>query len=201
MNEDQCLDKLPCVRCGQDLNHPEGLYKICTHPMFPAPLCILCSDSVETALTVNTDLSSICNCCCERENELCCDLFLCSNDSAECPRQFCFDCLERTLGKKVAEEIQDSDEWYCLVCDPSQLDAQKDTLYHCKMQSIFNDDDLGEIIMTDDNREQQLAVDRLDMVLRAIKEAEEVLSIEQLSLQKRAILEEYATEKKLTGSE
>lgn len=201
MDESKHVGELPCVRCGHDLNHPEGIYKICSHPIFPAPLCIICSDSVEASLTTNKDPSSICNCCCEAYDQLYCDLFLCSNDGAECPRQFCFDCVERTLGQKVAEEVQDSDEWYCLVCDPSQLDTQKDAVHYCKMKSMFNEDGLGDTAMADDDREQQLAVDRLDMVLRAIKVAEEVLSVEQLSLKRREIVEEYTNEKQLTGSE
>ena len=45
------------------------------------------------------------------------ELVLCD----KCHHSFCKRCLQRNLGRKFVDEITDTDEWKCLVCDPKQV--------------------------------------------------------------------------------
>ena len=55
------------------------------------------------------------------------DLLCCAKDS--CPNAFCLKCIKRNLGRKAVTKIEETDEWKCFECEPSQL-AELRLLYY-----------------------------------------------------------------------
>ena len=48
----------------------------------------------------------------------------------KCPNAFCKRCMQRNLGRKLLSEIQNAEEWRCLVCDPKALMPIRATYYN-----------------------------------------------------------------------
>jgi len=51
------------------------------------------------------------------------DILLCD----KCPNAFCKKCLTRNLGARAVREITKSEEWCCLLCDPTPIQTLKAT--------------------------------------------------------------------------
>lgn len=143
-----------CTKCGQDLNHP--LYKICEHPLFDAPLCILCYEEIKEKndAQLNEDESEVDM---EEEDEHChwcfgddgLTLFLCDNEG--CPHQFCSHCIKENFDQDFLDQIENEPTWLCFVCNPTQLtdfknairigkDQSKLTIIH-ELQKIENEEE------------------------------------------------------------
>ncbi len=194
MTEIYQIDGLVCTLCNHDLNH--SAYKVCPHPIIPVPLCIICKENVDVSLTKTSDFSDLCNWCGKQEDDLDSDLFLCSNileNSVECPHAFCQSCLAENLGEKLADDIKKADNWYCLVCDKSQLGVQMKALEIAEHLSIFNDEHQESNIEAENNEhEQELAVWRLTEIVTESKAATHHLETDHLITKRQEITEELS---------
>jgi hypothetical protein len=184
------VEGLFCTICHHDLNHP--LYKICTHPTLPVPLCVLCEDHIKS-VKANSDL---CGWCGDGGN-----LFLCSkvlDDGTECTHSFCEDCLTANLGEDSVREIRSSDEWYCLVCDPSQLVTFDNAIKEGKSISIFGDVFQQQVVSNLDadeseRTEELVAIDRLTAVVEECNAAAKLLDDDVASAAKRREIRDEIT--------
>jgi hypothetical protein len=175
------VEGLYCTICHHDLNHP--LYKICAHSILPVPLCVLCKDDLGSIKTN----SELCGWCGDGGN-----LFLCSkvlDDGTECAHSFCEDCLTANLGEDTVREIERSDEWYCLVCDPSQLVVFDTAIKEGNSVSIFGDT-YQQKVMSDldaddsERAEEVVAINRLNSVVEECNAAAELLNNEVVTAAK-----------------
>ncbi len=171
------IDQIPgliCTLCFHDLNHRS--YKVCEHPILPVPLCILCNDTAKEIFDKEYDSSEICNWCGDGG-----DMLICSKVSitgVECGRAFCRDCISNNLGPLKLEAIDQSDDWFCLLCDPAQLQIFANVVDNAQANSIFADDDASN--SQSEHSEAQLAINRLTDVVAEGKFAVEHLEADHL---------------------
>ncbi len=183
---------LHCTICQHDLNHP--LYKTCSHPILKVPLCIICMDDLMATGMFDSDAknmddisSDFCKWCGDGGK-----LFMCSNaeNGVDCTHSFCEDCLTSNLGKDTVRDIENSDDWYCLVCDPSQLSVFDTAMKESSAESIFGEAYQQQVLDSldgedMDNAEELLAISRLTAVVEECNSAADMLNNESVAAAKR----------------
>ena len=98
------------------------------HPTLGVPICKACkSFYFEGSWRKDEDGKfEYCGWCAQGGELLCC-----AKDS--CPNAFCLKCIKRNLGRKAVTKIEDTDEWECFECKPSQLTELR-LLYYSILQ-------------------------------------------------------------------
>ena len=115
-----CVKGLFCTKCRADLNHT--LYKSCSHPVLPVPLCLPCHEEVCGTDLANpkvplSKLADICSWC-----GLGGTLYEC--DTKKCRRNFCSECMDNNLGAHFRQGLDATPEqspWACLYCNQEAL--------------------------------------------------------------------------------
>lgn len=109
----------PCTACGKQIS---SLKDVAHHPQIKTIICIPCN---RTHLEVG-DLSTYRNGVdIDGENNYCrwCldggELVGCGQKG--CNQRWCNFCIERNFGKRRVKAISNMSDWYCFICDPSQL--------------------------------------------------------------------------------
>lgn len=107
---------MECSMCHINLNNE--CYQIFQHPYLRVPLCILCHDLLNQRIELENEEEGdgICTWC-----GLGGCLFECSSE--DCQHYFCTDCVQENLGEEALANIQEDDDWKCLVCceDPQEI--------------------------------------------------------------------------------
>lgn len=121
---------------------------ICKHPILKTIMCKPCYFSYIkvydlTKYREGTDLDgqeNYCRWCLDGG-----DLILCYDES--CRNGFCCACIERNFGEAISESIKSSEDWYCFICDYTQLDKLRSEANECteihtgrpfKKQTVIN---------------------------------------------------------------
>ena len=120
---DSVLAKLNCSVCSKNLDPVYGTNKgVQRHPHLGVPLCSSCRKFYGDGDWPRTeDGDEYCRMCAQGGDILLCD---------KCPNAFCKKCISRNLGARSLREITKSEEWSCLLCDPTPLYAIK-AIYYC----------------------------------------------------------------------
>lgn len=107
---------IQCTACWKQVNH-HVMNNIMRHPDLGVAVCRTCryfyegDDNAEWEKDEEgSDL--YCRWCAQGGEVVGCD---------KCQYVFCKRCITRNLGRKKFAEINDSDEWSCFSCDPSQI--------------------------------------------------------------------------------
>jgi len=58
---------------------------------------------------------------------ICCD---------NCPNSYCKRCITRNLGRKMFNQINDSDTWNCFLCDPTPIFQQRALMYSISIWAV-----------------------------------------------------------------
>jgi hypothetical protein len=183
------VDGLFCTICYHDLDHVA--YDIRSHPRFPAPLCLLCHDTVESALRDNEEdkdddgFDNYCSWCVDDDGSLfCCDT---------CKHAFCKDCLRCNLGASYVALVEQTDNWRCLMCENAQLDKFKQALKHGYSQSIYTSTEYDAIEGDAEvDAETTQDIHRFRVVAHESSETEKFLDAEHLCQKEWEIREEFS---------
>lgn len=123
---------------------------ICKHPVLKTIVCKPCYYSYTkvydlTKYRKGTDLDGQENYC-----RWCLDggeLILCGDES--CRNGFCAACIKRNFGEAVSESIINSEDWYCFICDYTQLDHLRAAADECIPNEISRHKEQPEAIVVD----------------------------------------------------
>merc|ERR1712223_1984422 len=117
---DSFYDKLCCTVCAKKVDPIIGSMKgVLRHPHLGTVQCRKCREFYKDGDWPRTeDGDEYCRWCAEGGDILLCD---------KCPNAFCKKCLTRNLGARAVREITKSEEWCCLLCDPTPIQTLKAT--------------------------------------------------------------------------
>jgi len=120
--------KLECSVCGKKIDPVIGSARgVLRHPHLGTPQCQSCRNFYgDGDWPRSEDGDEYCRMCSNGGDILLCDKF---------PNAFCNKCLARCVGGRALREITKSEEWACLLCDPTpiiQLKATYMKLYKCQ---------------------------------------------------------------------
>jgi len=111
-----------CTACGEQVNH-HLKNAIGRHPQLGVPFCKKCKSFYEDEGEWEKDEhGSECYCrwCANGGEMICCD---------SCTNAYCKRCITRNLGRKMFNQINDSDTWKCFLCDPKPIYAMRSLMY------------------------------------------------------------------------
>merc|ERR1711915_467489 len=114
-----------CTACWKQVNH-HVMNNIMRHPLLGVAVCRNCryfydGDGKEEEWEKDKEGSDLfCRWCAQGGEVLGCD---------KCSQVFCKRCITRNLGRKRFAEINDSDEWACFTCEPSQIYKERALMY------------------------------------------------------------------------
>ena len=111
---DSFYTKLCCTVCAKGVDPVIGSLKgVLRHPALGTAQCRACRQFYGDGDWPRTeDGDQYCRMCAQGGDILLCD---------KCPNAFCKKCLQRNLGSRALREITKSEEWACLVCDPTPI--------------------------------------------------------------------------------
>merc|ERR1712096_79330 len=109
-----------CTACYRQINHKiPGM--VLRHPDLGVPVCKQCKKFYHGEWTRDADgYFEFCRWCANGGDLLLCDC---------CSNAFCKKCIKRNLGRSKVSQIEDLEEWQCLVCDSSQVWKQRAMYY------------------------------------------------------------------------
>merc|ERR1711874_859975 len=144
-------DKLCCTVCAKKVDPIIGSMKgVLRHPHLGTVQCRKCREFYKDGDWPRTeDGDEYCRWCAEGGDILLCD---------KCPNAFCKKCLTRNLGARAVREITKSEEWCCLLCDPTPIQSLKATYL--------------KIYKSQDEIKEKRAKDREEAKLKAKKKNE-----------------------------
>ena len=124
-----------CTSCFRQINHKQA-GAVMRHPHLGVPICKQCRAFYFEGDWTKDDEGyyEFCRWCANGGDLLCCDT---------CKNVFCKKCIKRNLGRVKVSEIEDSDNWSCLMCDTKQIWKQR-SMYHslwCYQKTIRDEDD------------------------------------------------------------
>merc|ERR1711971_616581 len=107
-------NKLQCTVCSKNVDPVIGSLKgVLRHPHMGTAQCRTCRQFYGDGDWPRTeDGDEYCRMCAQGGDILLCD---------KCPNAFCKKCLGRNLGGRALREITKSEEWSCLLCDPTPI--------------------------------------------------------------------------------
>jgi len=111
---DSFYNKLQCTVCSKNVDPVIGSLKgVLRHPHMGTAQCRTCRQFYGDGDWPRTeDGDEYCRMCAQGGDILLCD---------KCPNAFCKKCLGRNLGGRALREITKSEEWSCLLCDPTPI--------------------------------------------------------------------------------
>jgi len=109
-------NKLQCTVCSKNVDPVIGSLKgVLRHPHMGTAQCRTCRQFYGDGDWPRTeDGDEYCRMCAQGGDILLCD---------KCPNAFCKKCLGRNLGGRALREITKSEEWSCLLCDPTPIQS------------------------------------------------------------------------------
>merc|ERR1711892_1374612 len=116
---------IQCTACWKQVNH-HVMNNIMRHPELGVAVCRSCryfyeGDGNEDEWEKDEEGSDVyCRWCAQGGEVLGCD---------KCSKVFCKRCITRNLGRKKFGEINDSDEWSCFDCVPSQIFKERALMF------------------------------------------------------------------------
>ena len=124
-----------CTSCFRQINHKQA-GAVMRHPHLGVPICKQCRAFYFEGDWTRDDEGyyEFCRWCANGGDLLCCDT---------CKNVFCKKCIKRNLGRVKVSEIEDSDNWSCLMCDTKQIWKQR-SMYHslwCYQKTIRDQED------------------------------------------------------------
>lgn len=127
-----------CTSCFRQINHKQA-GAVMRHPHLGVPVCKQCRAFYFEGDWTRDDEGyyEFCRWCANGGDLLCCDT---------CKNVFCKKCIKRNLGRVKVSEIEDSDNWSCLMCDTKQIWKQR-SMYHslwCYQKTIREEGDQEE---------------------------------------------------------
>jgi len=118
-----------CTACNDQVNH-HVRNNISRHPHLGVPICRKCKSFYEDeGEWEKDDQGSDCYCrwCANGGEMICCD---------NCPNSYCKRCITRNLGRKMFNQINDSDTWNCFLCDPTPIFQQRALMYSISIWAV-----------------------------------------------------------------
>merc|ERR1712032_131618 len=110
-----------CTACKKPIDFKvEGtLYR---HPVLAVPVCDKCHQFYSESKWSKDEegYHEHCGWCANGGEMMLCD---------SCKNVFCQRCIRRNLGRSKVREIEESDEWNCLVCKPTQIRSLRSLYY------------------------------------------------------------------------
>ena len=127
-----------CTSCFRQINHKQA-GAVMRHPHLGVPVCKQCRAFYFEGDWTKDDEGyyEFCRWCANGGDLLCCDT---------CKNVFCKKCIKRNLGRVKVSEIEESDNWRCLMCDTKQIWKQR-SMYHslwCYQKTIREEGDQEE---------------------------------------------------------
>lgn len=126
-----------CTNCAGDIPIKEDIRK---HPILGTPICRPCHVSYRKV----SDLTKYREGVDQQGQENYCrwcldggDLILCGDEN--CRTGWCYNCITRNFGKARMEAIRNSDDWYCFICNYTQLDGLREPLDIEVCRSLINE--------------------------------------------------------------
>eukprot|EP00092_Neocalanus_flemingeri_P039757 GFUD01043296.1.p1 GENE.GFUD01043296.1~~GFUD01043296.1.p1 ORF type:complete len:610 (+),score=230.65 GFUD01043296.1:50-1879(+) len=116
---------MQCTACWKQVNH-HVTNNIMRHPDLGVAVCRPCKyfydgDEAGEEWEKDDEGSDVyCKWCAQGGEVVGCD---------KCTHVFCKRCITRNLGRKKFSEINDSEEWGCFSCDPSQIYKERALMY------------------------------------------------------------------------
>ena len=129
-------ESVVCTSCFRQINHKQA-GAVLRHPVLGVAVCKQCRAFYYAGdWTRDEDgYDEFCRWCANGGDLLCCDT---------CTRAFCRKCIKRNLGRVKVSEIEESEQWRCLVCDPRQVWRQRGVFYSVWMfQKTIGDQEDG----------------------------------------------------------
>jgi len=117
-----------CTACGEQVNH-HVKNNITRHPKLGVPFCRKCRTFYEDEGEWEKDeqgSESYCRWCANGGELICCD---------KCTNSYCKRCITRNLGRKMFNQINDSETWNCFLCDPKPIYAMRALMYSISIWS------------------------------------------------------------------
>ena len=130
-------ESVVCTSCFRQINHKQA-GAVLRHPVLGVAVCKQCRAFYYAGdWTRDEDgYDEFCRWCANGGDLLCCDT---------CTRAFCKKCIKRNLGRVKVSEIEESEQWRCLVCDPRQVWRQRGVFYSVWMfQKTIGDQEDGD---------------------------------------------------------
>jgi len=116
---------IQCTACWKQVNH-HVMNNIMRHPLLGVAVCRNCryfyeGDDNSDEWEKDEEGSDLyCRWCAQGGEVVGCD---------KCHFVFCKRCITRNLGRKKFAEINDSEEWSCFCCDPSQIYKERALMF------------------------------------------------------------------------
>jgi len=116
---------IQCTACWKQVNH-HVMNNIMRHPLLGVAVCRNCryfyeGDDNSDEWEKDEEGSDLyCRWCAQGGEVVGCD---------KCQYVFCKRCITRNLGRKKFAEINDSEEWSCFCCDPSQIYKERALMF------------------------------------------------------------------------
>ena len=110
-----------CTACHKGMDHKqEGA--VVRHTALAVPICRKCQKFYQRGVWSKDEdgYYEHCRWCANGGDLLLCDT---------CPNVFCKRCVRKNLGRSKVTEIEEAEEWHCLVCEPDQIRAQRALYY------------------------------------------------------------------------
>ena len=196
MESPEPIPNAECTLCDHNLDH--FALSVSPHPRIPVPVCLLCLEDVTEKFLDEDNAEEQCSWCGDIDRGV---LFICG-DGSSCGHSFCRDCLERNLGADFVSNIDDEENWLCIVCDPRQVSGLTVALEACVARSMYTlkfgdqsqdsrkEDAEGALESTEDDLEDDAA--RLRVVLEEAAISSRNLEPHAVELKKEAIHKELS---------
>ena len=110
-----------CTACKKTIDFKaEGT--LFRHPVLAVPVCEKCHEFYTSSSWSKDEegFDEQCRWCANGGEMLLCD---------SCKNVFCQRCIRRNLGRSKVKEIEEADEWNCLVCEPKQIRSLRVLFY------------------------------------------------------------------------
>ena len=122
LSQDELQTKsVTCTGCKKTIDFKvEG--NLFRHPVLAVPVCDKCHQFYcESKWTKDEEgYHEHCRWCANGGEMMLCD---------SCENVFCQRCIRRNLGRSKVKEIEEAEEWNCLVCDPTQIRSLRSLYY------------------------------------------------------------------------
>ena len=110
-----------CTACKKTIDFKaEGT--LFRHPVLAVPVCEKCHEFYTSSSWSKDEegFDEQCRWCANGGEMLLCD---------SCKNVFCQKCIRRNLGRSKVKEIEEAEEWNCLVCEPKQIRSLRVLFY------------------------------------------------------------------------
>ncbi|RYH31185.1 hypothetical protein EON65_03205 [archaeon] len=140
VSDEEDISLLFCTICFHDLNH--HAYNVLEHSELGVALCCIChekftalmKEEAEKPRASEDEDTDICHWCYDNDSEN--SLFICG-DGSRCPGQFCAHCLRNNLGEDFLSNVENREEWTCLMCNDQPLKGLRQAFEEGKARSWY----------------------------------------------------------------